>query len=108
MFTGAKYIVFETDTGKIHPTLFPRAIKHSAFARMMPEHYKPVSAGFVTMGLECFGESTSLGLPSLEGDTLLVRNIFKSDAQLTQECMESLYSDEGLSSDQKEPYEQDD
>ena len=91
MFSGAKYIVFD-DAGHKRPMLFPRSIEHGKFAGFMPDWYEPVSAGFVTSGLECFGESRSLGLKSREGDTKLVRDMFKSDSQLSMERMEdSLY-----------------
>ena len=108
MFTGAKYIVFEIDTGRFHPALFPRAIEHSKFAGMMPDHYKPVSAGFVTMGLECFGESMSLGLESIEGDTKLIRDMFKSDTQLSIERTDLYGDDDHIQQEDEETYEQDD
>lgn len=56
--------------------IFSEVLQHSDFS-----HFRPISAGFVSIGVEnkyqpsicCYGESISLKLKSREEDTILAR-----------------------------------
>ena len=81
-----KYIMFEGKfgTAKAHfPGLFSNNLVHAEVAKALATmqhfgHFKPVSAGEVTHGLDmdCHGESTTLGLKSHpERDTAVLNMI---------------------------------
>lgn len=71
---GMKIKYIKTDTGKI--IMFSELMQHSEF-----KHMTPVSAGFVSIGINkhgnpsctCYGESVSLGLVSDPDDTDIAR-----------------------------------
>lgn len=65
--SGFKYVCFD----QLDYRLFPMFRNHRDEAARIPE-MQPTSAGFVRMtaeGLECYGESTSLGLQADPRDT---------------------------------------
>jgi len=67
-----KYIVTEDEI----IVVFPEILLHSDF-----KHLKPISAGFISFGINqhgnptcsCYGESISLRLKSREKDTILAK-----------------------------------
>ncbi len=73
-----KYIIFETPYVYRMPILFPPVIEHNAMARKF-EGRKPVSAGFVTMGIDavphCFGKSISLALEAQDEDVACLKHL---------------------------------
>lgn len=70
-----KYIVYRADDGEEDFELFGTAVIHAEFAaRAGIPHTSIVSAGYATVDKECFGGSTSLGLPSRpRQDTAILR-----------------------------------
>ncbi len=72
MYSRVKYVV--SNENKI--IVFSELFTHSEFSR-----YKPISAGFISFGVNkqgnptctCYGESVSLGLKSREIDTDLAK-----------------------------------
>ncbi len=63
--------------------IFPSVMEHSTF-----KHLNPISAGFCYINpqeevVRCFGESFSLGINSLEDDTMMAtKQVFGIDAAL--------------------------
>lgn len=61
----------------IIPVIFPNTLSHDSTAeailKTLPDGYKVNSAGFINMNsCECYGESTTLGIKSMEGDTVKI------------------------------------
>lgn len=67
-----KYVIFEDEAGCRFPIIFPDVFVHSDMAEYtqyqsmdkLNKFVKPVSAGFISLKGECFGESESLNLKS--------------------------------------------
>ena len=72
-----KYIMIKVYAGE-EPILFPATMTHSIMARDLGS--EAVSAGFVTPGLKCYGESTSLKIKSRPEDTEILRLRFGLDS----------------------------
>lgn len=85
-----KYIVTKTDNNVEEIFLFPREVHHDCMAEVLSHirnqhgrnwkriHREPVSAGFVSEKMECYGKSETLKLESRKQDTELLKT------QLTQ------------------------
>jgi hypothetical protein len=85
---GMKYIKFEKKDGKLEIVTFPSSINHDTFAESMRrirdkvrgdwrrETRIPISAGFVSSDLTCYGRSESLRLESDPSDTDLLKSQF--------------------------------
>ncbi len=69
-----KYVIFETKGGLFHPVLFS---DHTTHSQVRLKKAKPISAGFVDLGIlevKCWGKSESLGLESRgEVDAEIIR-----------------------------------
>lgn len=68
-----KYVIFDTK-GILHPVLFS---DHTSHSQVRLKRGKPISAGFVDLGIlevKCWGKSESLGLESRgEVDAEIIR-----------------------------------
>lgn len=80
---AAKYVIFESGLDET-PIVFPSPINHASMAMMMGS-WSPVSAGFVTFGLNpkddsivahCYGKSVGLGLQAREQDSEILTRAF--------------------------------
>lgn len=81
-----KYIVTETNGGVEEIFLFPRSVHHDCMAEVLTfiknqngvnckrVYRKPVSAGFVSETMRCYGTSETLELESRKQDTELLRS----------------------------------
>ncbi len=71
----AKYIIFDNGLNYV-PIVFANFVEHETMAKCFPPHWVPISAGFVTMLAEerllADGESRSLNLKALPGDTKMI------------------------------------
>lgn len=70
-YKSYKYVVFDDKTAIV----FPRHEIHREQAAKVKK--LPVSAGFVNVsedGVDCYGDSYTLGLSSKEGDNEIVKN----------------------------------
>lgn len=83
-----KYIKTIDENGKYEIFLFSNDIHHDAYAETVSRikdktfgswkriYREPVSAGFVSIDLTCYGNSESLGLESSPEDTEILRKQF--------------------------------
>jgi hypothetical protein len=77
-----KYITYKNEDGHKTMVIFCVTEQHALIAQQM--HVTPLSAGFINITadcgqvcveIECYGESTSLGLTPTEEDSILARKL---------------------------------
>jgi len=89
MSSDSKYVVFDTPDMEDEMYVFPCWVNHADFVRRMPNTWKPVSAGFISigdipsLGACAYGKSTTLNLESRrDRDSILAARLLNLGGEL--------------------------